>query len=514
MLFFTALVPIALLIVMIGALRTSPVYASLAALASSAAAALIFFRQKPVLIILSALEGGAMALWPIIIVIAAAIFSYNYISETGRMETVKKIILAFSREKSIQVLLLAWGLGNFLEGIAGYGTAVAIPAGIMTALGFNPFYSAVICLLANTVSTALGAVGIPAMTLALMTNLDLSTLTAFIAFQLLPVTLLIPFLLVIVNERSLKKAVKFFPEAAAGSFGFASVNLLAALYLGPQLATILASLSGTVFIIGTSLLRKAFAGKDTPEIPCKSTAVPPGKIFDAVFVYILVLLFIALASPLFPAVRGYLDSFSTEFKFYPESSGKIIRFYWISTPGVLIALAVFFSSILSGDGLSLPFLILIRTAGKLGKTSLTIISLVASATIMRYSGMIEALASGTAEITGSLYPLFSPFVGALGTFLTGSDTSSCILFGEFQKDVALSLGISGYWLASANIAGATAGKMIAPQSIAIAAAAAGIGGREGDLFHYLLPFCFVYLLILGLIIYFFNYSSALFSLFF
>jgi len=510
-LFFAALAPVLCLIALIGFLKIPPIYSALVALLTAILVAVFCFNQKIYLIAMSIAEGVCLAIWPMVIIIFAAIFSYNFITVTGRMEIVKKLIVSASSEKSVLVLLLVWGLGNFLEGIAGYGTAVAIPVGIMIALGFNPFFSAFVCLLGNTVSTGFGAIGIPAITLSIMADIDLNISTTFIVLQLIVIAFFIPFLLVVLTEKSLKKSLKYFPEALAASLGFGITHLLVAIFLGPQLPTIAGAISGMVFVIIVSSIRKkkALSGAGSPKN--NSDRLPAKKIFDALSVYFLILVFIALASPLFPKVKYFMESLSSKIKFYPGETGKIITFYWLTTPGMLIFLAVTIVAVIDifKKKPSVFFNTLFNTFNTLKPSLLTIILLVSSAMIMRYSGMIEFLAKGTSSVAGSFYPFFSPFVGALGTFITGSDTSSCILFGEFQKRVALDLGINEYWLTAANMSGATAGKMIAPQSIAIAAASAGIAGQESALFRKTSFFCLFYVIFLGLLIFFFSGVSPL-----
>ena len=519
-LFFAALTPVLILIVLIGVLKIPTIYSALVAFISAVLVAAFCFNQKIFLMAMSIAEGVSIAIWPMVIIIFASIFSYNFITVTGRMEIIKRLILSASSEKSVLVLLLIWGLGNFLEGIAGYGTAVAIPVGIMIALGFNPFFSAFVCLLGNTVSTGFGAIGIPAITLSIMADIDQNISSAFIVFQLIPMAILIPFLLVILTEKSFTKALRYFPETIAASLGFAVTHFFVAIFLGPQLPTILGAISAMIAVVAVSSIRKKRAAlkdnnKDMDADNAKNNLnqLSAKNILNALSVYLLILLFIALASPLFPKIKYFLDSLSAEIKFYPGESGKIITFYWITTPGILIFLAVTIVAITDVFRTKKPPVVFFNTLAKTFKTLmpslLTIILLVSSAMIMRYSGMIELLAKWTSSSAGWFYPFLSPFVGALGTFLTGSDTSSCILFGEFQKRVALDLEINEYWLTAANMSGATAGKMIAPQSIAIAAASAGIAGQEPLLFQKTTLYCFFYLVLLGIIIFFLSGISPL-----
>jgi lactate permease len=183
-------------------------------------------------------------------------------------------------------------------------------------------------------------------------------------------------------------------------------------------------------------------------------------------------------------------------------------FKWINNPGTLIILAGFAGGLLQGAKFGEIATVLGKTVKQMSKTMLTIMAIVALAKIMSYSGMIKSIAVVLVAVTGQGYPLIAPIIGAIGTFVTGSDTSSNILFGPLQVEAAKSLGINPYWLAAANTGGATAGKMISPQSIAVATAATGLIGSEGKILNATVKFCIVYVIILGLIAYF---TAALFG---
>ena len=519
MLFFLlSLLPLFLLIFFLGIIKTSPKFAAFISLLSAIIIAVLFFNQNLFLISMSLLEAVTFTLWPMLIVLFAALFSYNFIIETERINLIRKFIFSFSNEKSILILILLWGVGNLLEGIAGYGTPVVIPAAIMITLGFNPFFSAFICLLANTVSSAFGAVGIPAITISIITDLDPAITSAFTAFQLLPIILITPFILVLLTEKSLKKALTYLPETLAAAFGYSISFLLTAFFLGPELPTIVGSLVVIALVIIVSSLRK----KTRTDALDKSNADESQKIsiketINAFSVYFFVLIFITLVSPLFPEIKKILDSFNSSLKFYPGEEGKTITFYWLTNPGVLILLAVFlvaFIDTLKRKGKKSVFAIAsCKTFKAIASTSITLALLVSFATIMRYSGMIKILAEQISIITGILYPLFSPLVGALGAFITGSSISACILFGEFQKHVAINLGVNEYWLISANLAGATVGKILSPYNIAVALTSVGLSGQpqgyESKLLHKSFPWCMAFLIILGLLTFFFSDISGI-----
>ncbi|WP_255349920.1 L-lactate permease [Halolactibacillus sp. JCM 19043] len=186
---------------------------------------------------------------------------------------------------------------------------------------------------------------------------------------------------------------------------------------------------------------------------------------------------------------------------YQGPGAAASTFKWVGTPGVLIILAAVIGSLIQGANLKDIVGVFVSTVKQLSKSALTVVAIVALAKIMGYSGMITSIATVFVLVTGSFYPFFAPMLGTLGTFVTGSDTSSNILFGPLQIEVANSIGVDSYWLAAANTSGATGGKMISPQSIAVATSATGLIGQEGKIFNSTLKFCLGYVVFLGILVY-------------
>ncbi len=486
--FFIALIPIVLLMLMLGVWKIAAHIAAPITLLITAIIAALYWEMPLIKLAGATAEGAAMGLWPIMIVIVAAIFSYNLAKETGSMQKITTILESITTDKRIQVLILAWGFGGFLEAVAGYGTAVAIPASILAALGFNPLFAAVISLIANTVPTAFGAIGIPVSTLATLTELDPNRLSALVALQLTPFIILIPFVLVMMTGGGFKALKGVFGITLASGLGFAIPQYLAARYLGPQLPALLGSLGSlTVTVIIAKMMNKE--NKQTFTAKFQWEAWRP---------YMLILICILGASTLVPPVYHALSQFQSSILFV--EGAKPLTFKWIATPGALIVIATIFAGILAKLSFRSIGSIFWRTVKQLGKSFPTVLSIVALAKVMSYSGMITDLAGTLAIITGPIFPYISPLIGTLGTFVTGSDTSSNILFGKLQTEIAGSLNTDPYWLAAANTSGATAGKMISPQSIAVATSATGLSGMEGKIFGQTLVFCLVYVLILGIFV--------------
>lgn len=496
-LFILALAPIIWLMVSLGALKL-PAHKTCSFTMVSALILAVLVWEMPLIDgITAAVEGAALALWPIMIVIVAAIFTYNLAVKTKSIEKIKTMLTSITTDKRVQVLILAWGFGGFLEAVAGYGTAVAIPASILASLGFNPLFAAIICLVANTVPTAFGAVGIPVTTLAKVTSLDVSILSYNVVIQLAAFIVIIPFILVIMTTKSIKGLKGVVGITFASGLAFALPQVIVAKYLGAELPALVGSICSMAVTI---LWAKVFLKKDAKKLkPEKEISFKEGVL--AWLPYILIFIFVILSSPLFPGIHDALAHIKTSVKIYTGEGAKMTNFKWIATPGALIILATFIGGTIQGASFKLIVSVFIDTVKQLTKSAITVVSIVSMAKIMGYSGMITSIAVILVKITGKYFPLISPIIGTLGTFVTGSDTSSNILFGALQKEVANSIGVNPYWLTAANTSGATAGKMISPQSIAVATSATGMIGSEGKIFKSTVKFCIGYVSILGIVVY-------------
>lgn len=495
LLFAIALIPIILLMISLGALKMPGHKAVPIALIITIILAIVIWKMPVVSALTAALEGAAMALWPIILIIIAAVFTYNLSIHTKSMDVIKKMMTSVTTDKRILVLILAWGFGGFLEAIAGFGTAVAIPASIMAALGFEPIFAAIICLIANTTPTAFGAIGLPVTTLAKVANLNVNQLSYDVTLQLLLLFIIVPIALVMITGKSVKAIKGVLGITLVSGISFALPQLFAAKYLGAELPAILGSV---LCMAATIFTAKVFYQKSKSE---EGDKVPIKEAVLAWTPFILVFLFIVLSSSLVPAIYKPLSSIKTSINIYSGTGAEPYTFLWLANPGTLIILATFIGGLIQGVKPGEILNVFFKTCKQMSKTAVTILSIVALAKVMSHSGMIKSIAVVLVAITGGYYPLIAPILGALGTFVTGSDTSANVLFGGLQVEVANSLKMSPYWLAAANTVGATAGKMISPQSIAVATAATGLGGAEGKIFNATLKFCIVYVIILGIMVY-------------
>ena len=496
MLFAIAMIPVLWLIVSLGVLKMPAHKTCSFTVILTLAIAIICWRMKFIDGITATVEGMAIALWPILLVIVAALFTYNLAVETKTMDVIKKMLSSITTDKRIQVLILAWGFGGFLEAVAGYGTAVAIPASILASLGFNPLFAAVICLLANTVPTAFGALGIPVTTLATVTGLEVVHLSYVTSIQLAGFIVLIPFLLVILTEKSIKALKGVVGITLISGITFAVPQIFIAKYLGADLPALVASICSMACTI---FMAKAM-NKEKVETKEDKIGLKEGVL--AWLPYILICGLILIASPLVPSINSLLAKASSNIHIYTGDATSTTAFSWINTPGMMILIATFIAGLIQKLKFTYMLDVLKRTIIQLKTSFITIMSIVAISKIMSHSGMTSSISFGLCAITGSFYPLIAPLLGAIGTFVTGSDTSANILFGALQTEAAKSLSIDPYWIAAANTAGATAGKMISPQSIAIATSATGLIGSEGKILSTTVKYCLGYVIILGLIVYF------------
>ena len=312
LLFGMALIPIAWLMISLGVMKLPAHEATAIGLAAAALLAFFVFKMPLLWVSTAALEGMALGLWPIMIVIIAAIFTYNLAQHTRSMDTINTMLANITTDKRIQVLILAWGFGGFLEAAAGYGTAVAIPASILAALGFEPLFAALICLTANTVPTAFGAIGIPVLTLAQIANLDVNILSYQIALQLTLFIVIIPALLVVLTTRSFKGLKGVMGISLASGAAFAIPELLCAKYFGAELP----SLAGSICSMAvTILIAKVFYKKQSAE-SADEARITFKQGFLAWLPYLLLLLFIVGSSPVVKPVYAALSKVKTHVVIY------------------------------------------------------------------------------------------------------------------------------------------------------------------------------------------------------
>lgn len=503
--FVLALAPIIWLVIALCGLHMEAYVASVGALVVAAACALIGWGMSLVNMATAALEGFAMALWPIVIVIIAAVFTYNLTVHTGAMETIKRMLCSVSADKRLLTLLIGWCFGGFLEGMAGFGTAVAIPASMLMALGISPVTAILCCLVANGVPTMFGSIGIPTTTLASITGIDQFELAFTQAVQVFPFVVACPIIMVAIVGGGAKALRGALPAALVAGISFAVPEVLAAHFIGPALTDVVASVVSLVVTFAFCLRTKGHAvpeeyllaekgGADEPEesVADQLRAWSP---FALIFVVLL------LTSQLFPFIHDPLAAITSTVDIYAGDPTATLTFSWVNTPGVLIMLCGIAGGIIQRCPASEMVSVFASTCKQMSKTVITMLGVLACAKIMSYSGMIASIAAFFVSALGGAYPLVAPLLGALGTFVTGSGTSSEVLFGNVQLQAAQSIGVNETWLVASNSLGVSAGKMISPQNIAIGCASCGLNGKDGEILGKIAVYAFAFAVCMSVLVF-------------
>jgi lactate permease len=460
------------------------------------------------LIMSSTLHGALYGLFPICWIIISAVFLFNISVKSGQFEVIKDFMASITPDRRLQALFIAFSFGSFLEGAAGFGAPVAISGAMLVGLGFNPLYAAGICLIANTAPVAFGSVGTPILMASRMSDIPELAISQMVGRTLPLLSLMIPFYLVVIMS-GFKKSMEVLPAILVCGLSFSIVQWFTSNYMGPMLPDVLAGLAS---IFSLLLLLKFWKPKsiwrfsEEPSNPIvSSTKYSPLQILRAWSPFIIMTFFI-VAWGLQP-VKDLLNSIAF-FKFeIPGLNGSILKpdgtplvikafeFNYLSASGSAVVLATLISIPLIGISFKDSIKIFTSTLQQLIFPIITIASIVGYAFVANYSGMSITMAFALAS-TGILFPFFSPILGWLGVFLTGSDTSANALFSKIQSTTADSLGFDPVVAVSANASGGVTGKMISPQSIAVGAAAVGLVGKESDLFRFTFKHSFLMLLVI------------------
>lgn len=512
--FILAMLPIVWLIISLSKLKMSSCKACGIALLITAMLAALYWKLPPLHISSAMFEGAAYALWPICLIIVAALFTYNLTIHTGAMEKIKGMLIGISDDKRILMLIIGCEFGNFMEGMAGFGTAVAIPASILAGIGLNPINAVTACLVANTTPTAFGSAGVPTATLATITGLDLQQLAANAALIQAFHTFLSPFLAVVICGGGVKALKGVWHITLIASLSFLVPYLLFAQLLGPELPTIVGSICSMLCVIlaakfakrkrneapGTAKIESEYSVKTAgvgQTVPAAHIGLAEG--FRAWAPFMLIFVLLILTSKLCPPVHNAIKDFKHSFMIYTGEGGKPLTFSWINTPGVVIFIAAICGGLIQKASWFEMAGVLGFTLKKYWRTFVTICSVLATAKVMIYSGMISDIARSAVVATGPVYPFVAPLIGVLGAFITGSGTSTNVLFGNLQLETALSLNLNPYWITAANVMGAGIGKMVCPQNIAIGAGAIGITGSDSKILAAVFKYFVVYALLAGVI---------------
>ena len=537
-----AVIPIVVLFVMLGALRKPAWMSAITALGSAFIIALAVYGMPAQLAVTSAVFGAAFGLFPIAWIVFSSIMLYRLAVDTGKFEVIKSTIGGLTDDRRLQALFIAFSFGAFIEGAAGFGAPVAVSGAMLAGLGFNPFYAAGICLLANTAPVAFGSIGTPILTLANVTGLPLLSLSAMTGRLCSMLSVLIPgYLMVVMVGR--KKAMPVLPAIIACGVSFAAVQFYVSNYMGPELTDILSSLTCIGVMV---LVLKLWKPKEIMRlegdkpITISLTKNSPGQVFTAWLPYmLLVVAVLTFGEPKVKArinawTDGFLpDSVRAQPVAQPTAAGQLNRIAvpglhkmitqvppvvkektpynalfelnWLTASGTACFLATIAAALCLGVGPKKFAGIYVATFKQLKMAMVTIASMLGLAYLMNYSGMTSTLGLSLAT-TGVAFPFFSAFVGWLGVFLTGSDTSANALFGNLQVVTANALNLNPVLTASVNSAAGVMGKMISIQSIAVAVAATGMTSKdESRLFRFTIKHSILLMIAMGLISMMFAY---------
>lgn len=530
-----AALPIIVLFFMLGVWRAPSWKAALSALVTALLVAIGVYGMPANLAIVSTLYGAAYGIFPIAWIVFSSIMLYRLAVDTGKFEIIKDSVGSLTDDRRLQAMFIAFSFGAFIEGAAGFGAPVAVSGAMLAGLGFNPFYAAGICLLANTAPVAFGSIGIPVTTLAAVTGLPVMPLSAMVGRLCAMVSVIIPGYLVVVMAGR-QKAMEVLPAIIACGVSFASMQLFVSNYMGPELTDILSSLT-CIFVMVVVL--KVWKPKNIMRLegdqPVSLTAMTHtgGEIMMAWLPYMLLVVFVLAWGE--PAIKVALDTFSNGVMpgFLPQAPTglngvmvpglhnaitrmppvtptpsaypAVFTFNWLSASGTACFLATIATAVLLGVKPKQFANIYVATFKQLSTAMLTIASMLGLAYLMNYAGMTTTLGLALAT-TGVAFPFFSAVVGWLGVFLTGSDTSANALFGNLQVVTANALGLNPVLTASVNSAAGVMGKMISVQSIAVAVAATGMtSADESRLFRFTIKHSVLLMICMGIISMLFAY---------
>jgi lactate permease len=528
-----AVLPLITLFVLLGGFKLKAWQAGLAALLVAILVAIIVYSMPVDQALLSATEGAAFGVFPIMWIVVTALWIYNMTVATGEFAVLRRSFGAISDDQRVQAVIIAFCFGALLEALAGFGTPVAITAVMLIALGFQPIKAASVALVANTAPVAFGAIAIPIVTLAEITGLPKEDLGAMVGRQTPLLALFVPLILVGMVD-GLRGIRQTWPAAVVGGLVFAIAQFATSNYISVELTDIVASLLATASIVlllrvwqpsepllGDPTERRrgsgpalAGAAAHDPEFEADvrrrqegGERDTPGEVALAYAPYLIIIVIFSLAQ--IGPIKDFLASPTQEFT-WPgldvrnadgdQVSSITYAFNWLAAAGTLLLISGLITMVVLRVSPGRALRVFVETLDQLKWAILTVASVLALAYVMNQSGQTTTLGLWAAG-AGGFFAFLSPIIGWLGVAVTGSDTSSNSLFGQLQVAAAKDAGIDQVLMAAANSSGGVLGKMISPQNLAIGAAAVGLGGREGDLFRRVVGWSLLLLLIMCILVY-------------
>jgi lactate permease len=465
--------------------------------------------QMPVkLALLSTLHGALYGLFPICWIIIGAVFLFNITVKSGQFEIIKNFMASITPDRRLQAILIAFSFGAFLEGATGFGAPIAISAAMLVGLGFNPLYAAGLCLIANTAPVAFGAIGTPIITAAKVSDIPEIAISQLVGRTLPVLSVIVPLYLITLMA-GFKKSMEVLPAILVSGISFAFFQWYSANYLGPMLPDVIAGLASIICLM---LLLKYWKPKsiwrfkEEPQVTIETKLTYSAAQVIRAWSPFIIMTIMVIAWGLEP-VKAALNSLGhlkfdipglKDVMLKSDGTPLIIKpfdFNFLSTPGTGLLIAALISLPLIKMSFKDGMRCLFETLNQLKFPIITVASVVGFAFITNNSGMSFTMAMALAS-TGVLFPFFSPILGWMGVFLTGSDTSSNALFCKLQYNSGTAIGVDPLVTVAANASGGVTGKMISPQSIAIGAAAVGLVGKEAELFRFTVKHSFIMLFVI------------------
>jgi lactate permease len=492
-----AALPIAVLLGALAVFRIKAHNAALLALATSLLVAIVIFGMPTRMALGSLLLGAAYGLFPIGWIILNVIFLYQLTKERGLFDVLRHSITGITQDSRLQLLLVAFSFGAFFEGASGFGTPVAVTGALLIGLGFSPLSASGLSLIANTAPVAFGALGTPLIGLQSVTGLDLKDLSAMVGRQLPFFSLLVPFWLIWAFA-GFRGMLQIWPAILVAGISFAIPQFLISNFHGPWLVDVVAAM---ISMGSLALFLKRWKPSKVWTLDAQENTKRQAqntKLVLRAWLPWIILSFVVFLWGL-PQVKTVLDGLSAPkfpvpwldklvvrvppvvAKSTPEAA--VFNCNWLSATGT----GIFIASVIAGFGMGYSVKGLLRLYWQTIKlvrfSLLTISAMLAIGFTTRYSGLDATLGLAFAK-TGFLYPFFGAMLGWLGVALTGSDTSSNVLFGSLQRITATQLGLSPTLMAAANSSGGVMGKMIDAQSIVVASTATRWYGHEGEILRF------------------------------
>ncbi|MFK0064174.1 L-lactate permease [Streptomyces werraensis] len=506
-----AALPLLIVLVLLGGVRMKAHLAGLIGLASAVAVAWLAYGMPLDQTLSSGVQGAVFGLFPIMWIVVNALWIYRMTVRTRHFDVLRRSFGRLSDDPRIQALVVAFCFGALLEALAGFGAPVAISAVMLVALGFDPVRAAVVALVANTAPVAFGAMGTPVVTLAQVTGLPLDSVASVVGRQTPLLALVVPLVLVwlVDGRRGLRET--WIPALVCG-VAFAVAQFAASNYVSAQLADIGAALAGAGALMAVphsrvpateSVRASVLTGTRSEELDADD---PRGEVVRAYAPYALIVAIFAVAQ--IPAVKDWLAGATRTWNWPlldvagPDGEpvgGNTFSLPLVSTGGTLVLLAGLATAAVLGVHARVAVKEWLETVRELRFALLTVTSVLALAYVMNLSGQAATIGHFVAG-AGAGLAFLSPVLGWFGVAVSGSDTSANALFGALQVTAAQQSGLSPELLAAANSSGGVLGKMVSPQNLAIACAAVGLAGREGDLLRKVLPWSLGLLLVMCLIV--------------